>query len=260
MHRRTVAAAVLALALSPACASSGADPATTAGAAPPELEIARVAEGAAAHPRYELSVAYPVVTGPDPRVAARIQTAVDAWVSEVIATYVREDAEFVDGDDDLPPGMFQVAVAPGPPNPHLLNVRFDGYEMHRGAAHPWMWVETMTFDLTTGDPVALEELFAGPVLETVSRRAVAQLTTALDPEGDGWADEEVRNGAAPEADLLRRVVLAEEGLVVHFDQYQVAPGVAGPQAATVSWPVLLDALEPSPAMAAWLRDVASLSP
>lgn len=149
--------------------------------------------------------------------------------------------------DGFPPGLLDVRATTGSVTTSLLSVAFTVTSMHHGMAHPETTVEAFTFDLSTGRQLALPELFLpGPdVHATVSAQVIPRLVAALDPSGDGWAEAGVREGAAPDPDLLRRFVVDEAGLTLHFDQYQVAPGAAGPQTVTLDWDGLLELLPPS---------------
>lgn len=210
---------------------------------------------------YTIETSLPVVGGVDAEVAAAIERQLSAWVAEQVAAYEREDAEVrVHGaaDDGFPPGFLEIRAGAGVPTPALLSVVFTVTAMHQGMAHPWTVVESFTFDLASGDRVTLTELFAsGPdVHARISAAVVPALVAQLDPDGEGWAAAGVREGAAPDAALLRRFVVDAGGLTLHFDQYQVAPGAAGPQAATLPWSELLADLPPSPLLRDALAGVA----
>jgi hypothetical protein len=206
---------------------------------------------------YRIDVALPVVTGVAPEVASAVEGHVRAWVEDTRAGYLRDEAEFNPTqlrDDRFPPGALEITGVAGEPNPALLSLLFTVTAMHQGAAHPLTTIEAFTFDLATGAPVELAGLFTAgaPVLTTVSEEVVPALVVQLDPGGEGWAEAGVREGAGPDADVLRRFVVGGSGLTVHFDQYQVAPGAAGTLQVTVPWERLIPALRPSPLLEATL--------
>lgn len=218
----------------------------------PEVTYRRVATET---PTYTFDASLPVVAGVDADVAAAIERHVSGWLDLEAARFQHDDEDFVlpgSGAEGFAPGFLAVRSTTGAATASLLSVAFTVTSMHQGMAHPETVVDTVTFDLTTGRTVALPELFApgADVYATLSEQVTPLLVTALDPAGEGWAEAGVREGAAPEPELLRRFVIDEAGLTLHFDQYQVAPGASGPQAVTLVWDGLLDVLHPS----ALLRD------
>ncbi len=211
------------------------------------------------HPTYALDLAYPRLEGVDADVADSIAGELAAWIDDQVVAYAAEDAEFAhDLDVELPPGELDIRAASGAHSASLLSVLLTQTTMHHGAAHPWTTLHAITFDLATGTPVTLPELFDAPpetVLQVVSDAVVPALVASLDPEGEGWATQTVADGAGPDLDALSRFVVEREGLVLHFDQYQVAPGAAGPQQVTLPWAALTSALAPSPRLDATLREL-----
>lgn len=215
----------------------------------PSLEVQRLREDAdERHPTYALDLARPTVSGVSDEVAARIEAELDAFVDERVRLFAADDAEFDhEAAAELPTGELDLDVTSGTPNPELLSVLFTELAMHQGAAHPWTTLHARTFDLATGAPVTLTELFEEDdrtVLQVVSDAVVPVLVARLDPEGEGWATQMVHEGAGPDAEQLSRFVVRRQGLVVHFDQYQVAAGVAGPQEVTLAWDELTAQLTP----------------
>lgn len=239
--------------------AGGAPPDETAApaVASPALTFVRTVDEE--DPAYRFEASLPVATGVP--AAAAVERQVRAWYDRERESFVREEAAFNPPGqrlDGLPPGWLEVEGEAGAVTPSLLSLVLHVSTMHQGAAHPWHVVETFTFDAATGERLELAELFApgAPVLETISAEVVPVLVARLDPTGDGSAEAGVREGAGPDAALLRRFVVEEAGLTLHFDQYQVAPGAAGPQAVTLAWDRLLALLPPSPRLAAALAALA----
>lgn len=205
---------------------------------------------------YLVDASLPVVEGVPADVASAIDRYLAGWFDAELARFEREDRAFVVAGADaegFAPGFLEVRPT-GAATASLLSVAFTVTSMHQGMAHPETVVETVTFELSTGRAVELPELFVpgSDVYGTVSAEVVPLLVAALDPTGDGWAEPGVRAGAAADPDLLRRFVVDAAGLTLHFDQYQVAPGAAGPQVVTLGWDGLLDVLPPSPLLRAAL--------
>lgn len=199
---------------------------------------------------YVVDASLPVVRGLAPEVGAAVEQHVTTWFADQLDRFAREDADFqvLDADEGFPPGRLQIRSVAGEPSSSLLSLAFTVTSMHQGMAHPWTVVEAVTFDLATGRPVSLPDLFAtgSDVHGTIADEVAPRLVAVLDPAGEGWAAAGVREGAAPDAESLRRFVVDRAGLTLHFDQYQVAPGAAGVLSVTLEWDGLLELLPPSP--------------
>jgi hypothetical protein len=57
-------------------------------------------------------------------------------------------------------------------------------------------------------------------------------------------DEEIQNGAAPNAKNYQNWTITRKGLGINFDAYQVGPYAAGPQYVLVPYSSLKDLINP----------------
>lgn len=98
-----------------------------------------------------------------------------------------------------------------------------------GAAHPAHYSATVNYDLDRDRPLTLDELFTpgSNYLQVIADYCKAELTKR-DLGFDGFA-----SGADPLPENYMRWNISKEGLVITFDEYQVAPYAAGPQVVVI---------------------------
>jgi len=108
-----------------------------------------------------------------------------------------------------------------------LKYNISGYT--DGAAHPYHYTITVNHDLESGKDIALNEVFQpnSNYLQVLSNTCKAQLATR-DIGFEGF-----EQGADPTPENYHNWNVSEEGLVITFDEYQVAPYAAGPQTVMV---------------------------
>jgi len=113
----------------------------------------------------------------------------------------------------------------------LWSFKFDFWFYSDGAAHPGLNSITMTYDLGQGRELALGDLFLPNVnyLEVISNYCVNELRKRP------YSDSFFLNGADPTPENYRNWNIAPDGLLITFDEYQVAPYAAGPQQVTVPY-------------------------
>ena len=109
-----------------------------------------------------------------------------------------------------------------------------------GAAHPGHYSMTVNFDLGQGRELALGDLFLpnSNYLEAISQYCITELSKQPFFEGP------FRDGAAPTPENYRNWNIAPEGLMITFDEYQVAPYAAGPQTVIVPYSSLQAVINP----------------
>jgi len=124
----------------------------------------------------------------------------------------------------------------------VLSVVFIGV-FYSGGAHPNSVRWPLNYDFATGSELALEDLFipGAPYLERIADYCIAQLRATLDFAI--WED-----GAAPLAENYQDWAVTPEGLLIIFDEYQVAPYAAGPQEVVIPYDILADILHPQGAL------------
>jgi hypothetical protein len=123
----------------------------------------------------------------------------------------------------------------------IWSLRFDFSGYADGAAHPYHYSLTYNYDLEQGKALSLEELFPADsdYLGPLSRYCIAELSKRDIGFYGGF-----QQGAEPTPDNYRNWNITLSGLLITFDEYQVAPYVAGPQTVTVPYSELITLINP----------------
>jgi hypothetical protein len=121
----------------------------------------------------------------------------------------------------------------------LWSLKFDFHFYSAGAAHPGSYSITLNYDLGQGWELALGDLFlpGSNYLEEISSYSIRELSK------QPFFDTAFTTGADPAPDNYRSWNITPEGLLITFDEYQVAPYAAGPQQVLVPWADLQGAVE-----------------
>ena len=111
----------------------------------------------------------------------------------------------------------------------IWSIKFDISYYSDGAAHPGHYSRTLNYDLQNGRELTLNELFIAGTnyLLVISDECRVQLAAR------DIAFEMSAAGADPLAENYQRWNLSNDGLIITFDEYQVAAYAAGPQIVTV---------------------------
>jgi len=138
--------------------------------------------------------------------------------------------------------FLDVSFAQLAPYGNLISIQFSISFYSDGAAHPGHYSHTLTYDLEGGAEVPLARLFLSGVdyLTPISDYCVAALR-----QRDFGLDDSWLGGASPTEDNYRNWNVTSEGLLITFDEYQVAPYAAGPQEVIVPYAELTGILDPN---------------
>ena len=122
----------------------------------------------------------------------------------------------------------------------IWSFKFDFHFYSDGAAHPGSYSMTLNYDLGQGRELALGDLFLpnSNYLEAVSKYCIAELSKQLFFEGP------FAEGAQPTPENYRNWNITPDGLMITFDEYQVAPYAAGPQKVIVQYSELQAMIDP----------------
>ena len=246
MHRirRAPFAALAALvALLPTSAALAQDDAGLPLTADSRIVTRTISEGDSAS-GWTASARIPSIEGPaaiDPGWAG-FGTAVDSIVAGEIDEFHANLAEWEPADGAWK-SSFEADGSVLWVQPPILSMVLDVSVFYAGAAHPGQYAITLVWDAGRGRALAPEDLFrAGSDWpQALSREVIPALERDLGEMADpAWIAEGA--GAVPES--FARWALVEEGLIVFFDPYQVAPYAAGPQAVTIARAALAEVVDP----------------
>lgn len=123
---------------------------------------------------------------------------------------------------------------------HVLSVRFTIAGMIAGSAHGYHTHRVLNYDLDAGEPLGLEDLFLpdADFITRLSEYTRGVLTKRLSNK------EMVIAGTEPTPANFREWNVKPIGLVITFDEYQVAPYVFGAQTVLIPYSALNDILDP----------------
>ena len=132
--------------------------------------------------------------------------------------------------------IYQLLSSPG----NLVSIKFQITTYIQGAAHPGSHSRTVTYDLEAGTDISLDQLFLSnsDYLQKISDYCVTQLETR------NIDFQNFTSGADPVPTNYGNWNITPEGLLITFDEYQVAPYAAGPQEVTIPFSEIQSILDP----------------
>ncbi len=195
---------------------------------------------------YTITADVPMLTGStDPRVQ-NFNAEMKAKVDDAIATFKQNLAGLVPTPNSTT-STFELHYSVVSPPGNLISVRFTIQTYYSGAAHPGDASSTVTYDLEAGKDVSMSDLFVAKAdyLTEISKYCIAQLST----RDIGFQGFELGATATPEN--YRNWNVTADGLMITFDEYQVAPYAAGPQTVVVPYSELGSLIDPQGPLAAY---------
>ncbi|MCC6300502.1 MAG: DUF3298 domain-containing protein [Anaerolineales bacterium] len=183
-------------------------------------------------PRYSITVQTPRLIGSDDKRALEFNQRVNDLVQGEI-NYFRENILA-----QMPPApitsgsSFNAGYTLLYQRGELWSLKFNFNGYADGAAHPYHYSMTLNYDLEQGRKLSLGDLFAEDTdyLKVISRYCIAELSQRDIGFFGGF-----ELGAEPTSENYRNWSITNEGLLITFDEYQVAPYAAGAQTVTVPY-------------------------
>jgi hypothetical protein len=197
--------------------------------------------------KYEIDASYPQLTGGSNPNFEKFNQTVRGSVVKRVAEF-KKDMAPEEGEEPPPEGSmgsdlsvgYQVTLA----QDDLISVEFNFGSYYQGAAHPNTYSEVVNYDLKNGKLLKLADLFkpGAKYLQAIANYCIGDLKKQA--KDKGLMDEEIQNGAAPNAKNYHSWTITRKGLGVNFDAYQVGPYAAGPQYVLVPYSSLKDLINP----------------
>ncbi len=184
------------------------------------------------NPNYEIKAQVPTLDGSADARVTNFNTAMLNLVNTEINKFKKNASELSPEAYSISPNSFlDVTYALTLQRGDLWSFKFDFSGYYAGAAHPHLYSITVNYDLSQGRQLALSDLFLpnSNYLGVISQYCIAQLSKR-DIGFDGFSQ-----GAAPILENYRNWNLTMDGLMITFDEYQVAPYAAGPQTIVVPY-------------------------
>jgi hypothetical protein len=224
-------------------------PSTATPTAHPSLVIAtRETREESKSQHYTIEAKWPVLEwGGDPRVD-RFNSTVEGIVNEEIRGFkegiakLPEDPAFSENGSSL-----EISFATTNTNNGILSILMHIYFYSAGAAHPGAYSRAINYNLSDGKELSLENLFTpgSKFLEPISAACIEDL------KAKGVLSWE--EGALPKEENYQVWNVTPDGLLITFDDYQVAPYAAGPQAVTISYEKLKDIIRSEGPLAVFIH-------
>ena len=181
-------------------------------------------------------------------------------VDEKIAEFEKEAVDNTNAELEIPKEVHSTIT--GGPSVEEQNDRyvsiFMGMEWYlRGAAHPSHTIDTYIYDYKNKTLLKVSDLFKqGSNYLTVLSGLSKEDLLSQSKQGDmGYVynEEMVSDGTVPSVDNFSRILPTKDGLVVYFNEYQVAPYAAGPQQVVIPYSKLKDIIATEGVLSLYLK-------
>jgi hypothetical protein len=177
-----------------------------------------------------------------------------------IAAFEKESADNLSDPIDLPKDIISTAdgsLSIVENNARYVSMIFVSEWYMRGAAHPYHVTYTFIFDKKLGKLVTIQDLFMpySKYFQFLSSYAYNDLIKQSEEGDTGFTYDKdmLKSGTEATLENFRLAVPTKDGLVIHFDEYQVAPYAAGAQQVTVPYAKLQEFINPEGALSIYLK-------
>jgi hypothetical protein len=203
---------------------------------------------ASSKPAYTLKAEIPVLQGSEDARVKNFNNEMTLLTQEEIAKFKDNAAQTQPISGYAGSSYDQQYKLYSPPG-NLISLRFNIMIYIEGSAHPGTHSRTVTYDLEAGQDLKLEQLFlpGSDYLTRIANYCIAQLKT----RNIGF--EAFATGAQPLPENYGNWNITAEGLLITFDEYQVAAYAAGPQEVIVPYAELQSVIDPNGPMAGFLH-------
>jgi hypothetical protein len=192
------------------------------------------------NPNYEIKAQVPTLDGNTDAHVVNFNTAMLNLVNTEINKFKKNVSELP--PSSISPGSFlDVTYALTLQHNDLWSFKFSFSGYSAGAAHPYLYSITVNYDLHQDRELALSDLFLpnSVYLEVISKYCSAE----LGKRAIGF--EAFSQGAAPTLENYRNWNITTDGLMITFDEYQVAAYAAGPQTVAIPYSELRVVINPA---------------
>ncbi len=200
------------------------------------------------NPTYEIKAQVPTLDGNKDARVVNFNTAMLNLVNTEINKF-KKDVSGLPPSSVSPGSFLEVTYALTVQRGDLWSFKFSSSRYTAGAAHPALYSITVTYDLGQGRQLALSDLFRpnSNYLEVISKYCSADLSKR--DIGFGALSQ----GAEPTPENYRNWNITTDGVMITFDEYQVAAYAAGPQVVTVPYSELQAVIDPQGPLAGLTR-------
>ncbi len=202
-------------------------------AAPGSLSFGSVSlTSSGASPHYTIQTDVPVLQGVSPH-RDEFNLRVSGLVAQRTEAFKKNLAEWTPVPD-MPGSSFTLSYIAFPYSARFASIQWMEDTYLAGAAHPSHQITSLVYDVETAQDVTLEQLFLpdSQYLQVIADYCKAELSK----REIGYDDQQ--RGADPTPENYAVWNLSTDGLVITFNEYQVAAYAAGPQKVIVPWAAL----------------------
>jgi hypothetical protein len=186
--------------------------------------------------RFETEAVYPELKGlTNPVIQKKINNAIKNKIGGYLNSFKKDALDFkadYAANPTIPTGNSSIEISYSSTflNAKLLSLNFIIYTYYLGAAHPNSEILTLNYDLQTGKQIFLSDIFQknSGYLKKISDYSISVLKKRFNVGTDPDMAM-IREGASAKPENYKSFNLTGQDLVVIFQDYQVAPHVAGPQ-------------------------------
>lgn len=208
-------------------------------AAPGSLSIGSVSlTSSGKSPDYSIKTDIPVLQGPYPH-RNEFNLRVSEMVTQATDAFKKNLADWTPTPDSTE-SSFIVSYGTFPFSTRFASIQLMEETYMAGAAHPSHQIISLVYDLENGQEVTLNQLFLpnSNYLQVIADTCKAELR-----KREIGFDEQ-QQGADPTPQNYAVWNLSTDGLVITFNEYQVAAYAAGPQMVTIPWAALKAVVDP----------------
>ncbi len=134
----------------------------------------------------------------------------------------------------------QTPATPTEFSPEIVSVVYSIYS-YTGGANGSGFYQTLVYDVTNQLPLTLDDVLVEGYLPALSALVREKLLVQLADMSDQTF---IDFGAGEDPNNFRSFALTQDELIFFFDEYQVAPGAAGPQELHIPLAELTDLIQP----------------
>ncbi len=192
---------------------------------------------------YKLDIQKPVFSGFDNKDVERyVNTQIADKIDDFVFDFKKELKDGIIPDSSEDSSTLYVVATTTSMDEKYESVQFSVEQFLIGSAHPSSYEVALNFDINTGKAVGLDDIFGGDYLLIISKYCKDVLGERFIDDYDNY-EENFGRGSDPQLENYRNFLITQNGLLVIFDQYQVAAGVAGKQTVLIPWNKLGNAIK-----------------
>jgi hypothetical protein len=196
-------------------------------------------------PKYSIDAQVPILQGSDDPRVKQFNDEMALLIQQEIGVFkdnVRELAPVPGSNGSSLTEKYTLVSGPG----NILSIKFDIMKYIAGAAHPGTYSRTKTYNLEGGADISMQGLFTpgSNYLQVISDYCLLKLKSTI--------PDLFRAGINPTAANYQSWNISPDGLLITFDEYQVAAYALGPQTVVIPYSELKTVIDPQGPLASFL--------